>query len=138
MVTGLQKKATPSAKPTQPKNLLPSYVSKASTKPINPSLIVALSHLPADNDLCQSQPAEICTTINNALNVTPHNQIHISAIRWTAKGNLGIIMDDSGVFLGNLHLYLPKPVPAPMGAGLMGACGFEGQPLGVVKFSSEP
>lgn len=106
MVTGLQKKATPPAKPTQTKNPMPSYASKASTKPNNPSLIVGLSHLPANNNLRWSQPAEICTTINNALNITPHNQVHVSAVRWTAKGNL-IITGGHMIMAHQLQLIFP-------------------------------
>jgi hypothetical protein len=79
-VTGLQKKAPPPSKPPQPTNPLPSYASKASTKPTNPSIVVSLSHLDADTKLRRSRPAELCSTINNALRVTPHNQVHVSAV----------------------------------------------------------
>ena len=89
-VTGLQKKASPPSKPPLPTNLnpSPSYASKAATKPSNPSIVVVLSHLPADHNLRWSRPSEIYTTINNALSVTPHHQVHVSAVRWTTKGNL--------------------------------------------------
>ncbi|KAF8498979.1 hypothetical protein F5888DRAFT_1802400 [Russula emetica] len=90
VVTGLQKKTppptkTPSAQPPTPK---PTYASKASSKPANPSLVIMLSHLAGNADFTRPRPVEICTILNNALSATPHNQTHVSAARWTAKGNL--------------------------------------------------
>jgi hypothetical protein len=34
------------------------------------------------------QPVDVCTTLNNTLTASPHIHIHISAIRWTVKGNM--------------------------------------------------
>jgi hypothetical protein len=67
---------------------MPSYASKASSKPDNPSLVIALNHIAGNTDFRQPQPVEICTALNNALTFSPYNQVHISASRWTAKGNL--------------------------------------------------
>jgi hypothetical protein len=88
VVNGLQKKATPPSKTPQPANPIPSYTSKASAKPANPSLVITLSHLASHADFTRPQPVEICSILNDALTVTPHNQVHVSAVRWTAKGNL--------------------------------------------------
>ncbi|KAF8488156.1 hypothetical protein F5888DRAFT_1754645 [Russula emetica] len=79
-VTGLQNKKgpTPSKPSTQPKTTPPTYASKASSKPSNPSLVITLSLKKFAHQ----------STINNALTATPHNQVHITAARWTAKGNL--------------------------------------------------
>jgi hypothetical protein len=87
-VTGLQKKPSPPSKPPQPANPMPSYAGKASSKPDNLSLVIALSHIADETDFHQPRPVEICTALNNALSFSPHNQVHISASRWTAKGNL--------------------------------------------------
>jgi hypothetical protein len=87
-VMGLQnKKPPPPPKPPQPNNPRPSYASKAMTKPTNPSLVITLSHL-ATQDFTRPRPVDICTTLNIALTASPHNHVHISAVRWTAKGNL--------------------------------------------------
>ena len=108
-VTGLQKKASPPSKPPLPANPSPSYASKAATKPSNPSIVVVLSHLPADHNLCRSRPNKIYITINNALNNTPHHQVHVSAVRWTAKGNLII----TGGHMTTAHqLQLTSPIIA--------------------------
>ncbi|KAF8483156.1 hypothetical protein F5888DRAFT_1776445 [Russula emetica] len=89
-VTGLQnKKGLPPSKPsTQPKTSPPTYASKASSKPSNPSLVITLSHITGNTNFRRPRPEEICSSINNALTATPHNQVHVTAARWTAKGNL--------------------------------------------------
>ncbi|KAF8495262.1 hypothetical protein F5888DRAFT_1635742 [Russula emetica] len=63
----------------------------ALTKPANPSLVITLSHLASNADFTRPRLVEICTTLNNALSASPHNQTHVSAVRWTAKGNLVVI-----------------------------------------------
>ena len=69
-------------------NPKPTYASKASIKPSNPSIVISLSHLARTPDFSRPRPAEICPIFNNALLVSPTPQLHISAVRWTAKGNL--------------------------------------------------
>jgi hypothetical protein len=39
-------------------------------------------------DFNRPRPVDVCTILNNALTASPHNHVHISAARWTAKGNL--------------------------------------------------
>ncbi|KAF8484257.1 hypothetical protein F5888DRAFT_1812166 [Russula emetica] len=72
VVTGLQKKTPPKKMPSaQPPTPKPSYASKASSKPANPSLVIMLSHLAGNVDFTRPQPVEICNMLNNALSVTP-------------------------------------------------------------------
>jgi hypothetical protein len=47
-----------------------------------------LSQLDSNPNFSRPRPVDICNILNNALNITPHNQVHVSATRWTAKGNL--------------------------------------------------
>ena len=90
VVSCLQKKATPSVKApsAQTPKSQPTYASKAFSKPDNPSIVITLSHLSGSKDFSWPRPVDICNIITNALNVTPHNQVHVSAVWWTAKGNL--------------------------------------------------
>jgi hypothetical protein len=46
---------------------------------------------------------EICGLINDALITSPHQQVCISAVRWTAKGNL-IMIGGQNVMLNQLQL----------------------------------
>ena len=49
------------------------------------------------------RPVEIYGLINDALITSPHQQVCISAIRWTAKGNL-IVISGHNVMLTQLQL----------------------------------
>ena len=63
-----------------------TYAAKAAL-PRRPSIVVdtAAYHW-TDNK--RPTPAEICTTINTTLALSNATQTHVSAIRWTSKGNL--------------------------------------------------
>ena len=45
----------------------------------------------------------MCGLINDALSASPHQQVHITAIRWTAKGNL-VVTGGPNVMLHQLQL----------------------------------
>ncbi|KAI9510809.1 hypothetical protein F5148DRAFT_1330850 [Russula earlei] len=51
-------------------------------------------------------PADICATINSALRSTNNNQVHVSAARWTQKGNL-VIWGGPNTTAHNLMTSLP-------------------------------
>ncbi|KAH9954480.1 hypothetical protein BC827DRAFT_1272622 [Russula dissimulans] len=59
----------------------------AGTKALNPSLVVALSHLSIPTEDCPS-PALISATLNAQLPSLYSQKVHIAAVHWTAKGNL--------------------------------------------------
>ncbi|KAI0270912.1 hypothetical protein BGY98DRAFT_1100551 [Russula aff. rugulosa BPL654] len=79
-VMGLQKKPTTPAKMPPTQSPPSTYASKASLKPANPSLVITLSQLVSNPNFSQPRPVDICNTLNNALNVTPHNQVRVSAL----------------------------------------------------------
>ncbi|KAI9438470.1 hypothetical protein F5148DRAFT_1261036 [Russula earlei] len=51
-------------------------------------------------------PVDICATINSALRSTNNNQVHVSAARWTQKGNL-VIWGGPNTTAHNLMTSLP-------------------------------
>ena len=65
----------------------PSYATKAALPP-RPSCVVDMSAYTWPDQ--KPTPSEICATINAALDRTNPTQVHASAARWTAKGNLVI------------------------------------------------
>jgi hypothetical protein len=71
---------------SKPVTTPPTYAAKAAT-PHRPSAVVGTAaYTWPDNH--RPSPADICATINAALSHTNSTQVRISAVRWTAKGNL--------------------------------------------------
>jgi hypothetical protein len=79
------KPSAPAAKGPAP---LPTYAAKAAS-PQRPSVVVDTSAYTWPNNR-RPQPADICATINAALDHSNATQVRSSAARWTAKGNLVI------------------------------------------------
>ncbi|KAI9446950.1 hypothetical protein F5148DRAFT_1153586 [Russula earlei] len=77
-------KATPARAP----NTHPTYAAVANLPPC-PSAVVKTAAYTWPAAL-RPIPTDICTTINTTLHSTNFNQIHVSAARWTQKGNLVI------------------------------------------------
>lgn len=74
--------ATTAKSPTTP----PTYAAMAAL-PQHPSIVVeAAAYTWPDNQ--KPLPLDICVTINAALDCSNSTQVHMSAARWTAKGNL--------------------------------------------------
>ena len=85
---------TPSAPPARPMTQVhgpappTTYAAKAAT-PQRPSVVVeTVAYTWPDNR--RPLPADICATINAALDHSNTTQVRVSAARWTAKGNLVI------------------------------------------------
>jgi hypothetical protein len=97
-VSGLQKaNTTPSnkAKPSRGDALhanktVHMHSAAAGTRPANASIILDLGQIQSAHAF-RPRPVEISGLINEALLTSPHHQISISAVRWTAKGNLVVI-----------------------------------------------
>ncbi|KAH9969933.1 hypothetical protein BC827DRAFT_1263099 [Russula dissimulans] len=79
-------KSTPAKKslPPPPKK---AYLAIATSRTLNPSLVVTLSHIQTTPEDCPSL-ALISTTLNTKLPPLYSQKVHIAAIRWTAQGNL--------------------------------------------------
>jgi hypothetical protein len=92
-VNGLQSKANPSAQQKPPQGLPaanPSpttYSAIAGSRPKNVSIILDLAQTKSVH-VFRPRPTEVCGLINDALSASPHQQVRIAAVRWTAKGNL--------------------------------------------------
>jgi hypothetical protein len=109
-VDGLTKASTPSSKAAKPsKGAAPpitnspiSYLAVAGARLQNASIILDLAQTPSAHAF-RPRPVEICGLINDALMTSPHQQVRISAVRWTAKGNL-IVIGGHNVMLNQLQL----------------------------------
>lgn len=112
-VNSLQKaSATPSgkAKPTKgdaqhANKTAPTYSAIAEARPMNTSSILDLAQTQTTHAF-RPRPVEICKLINDALLSSPH-QVCISAISWTAKGNLVVFRGHDTLLQ---HLQLAAPV----------------------------
>ena len=112
-VIGLQKaNPAPSDKVKPPKgnaqpsnNSFPTYLAAARARPKNASIILDLAQTQSAHAF-RPRPVEICQLINDALMSSPHQQVCITAVRWTAKGNLVVI---GGHDIPLQHLQLAAP-----------------------------
>ena len=112
-INGLQKanathssRAKPPKGDVQPLNtIVPTYSAAAGTRPTNASIILDLAQTQSMHTL-RPRPVEICKLINDALMTSPHQQVHISTVRWTAKGNL-VVIGGPDVPLQQLQLAAP-------------------------------
>ena len=90
-VNGLTKASALPSKAAKPsKGVAPSttnsplsYSAVAGARPQNASIILDLAQTRSAHT-SRPRPVEICGLINNALMTSPHQQVRISAIRWTA------------------------------------------------------
>jgi len=98
-VNGLQSKVNnnPTAKAKPPKGNVtlavpptPTYSAVAGSRPLNVSIILDLAQTKSAHAF-RPRPVEVCGLINDALMASSHQQVRISAVRWTAKGNLVVI-----------------------------------------------
>ncbi|KAI9435392.1 hypothetical protein F5148DRAFT_1294860 [Russula earlei] len=107
-IKALPKNTTTPAKAKVPltpaSNTTPTYAAKASLHP-HPSVVMKTSAYTWPASLCPN-PVDICTTINSALHSTNNNQVHMSAARWTQKGNL-VIWGGLNTMAHNLMTSLP-------------------------------
>jgi hypothetical protein len=137
-------KTTPPPKPTNPQSSNPTTKGMVKGKK-NPPTYAAQTALPPRPSLVldlgkvqiSSRPpsANICNTINNGLaNSLTHSQVHMSAARWTARGNLVITAgaDTSQYQLNSalMHvasyakksLNIPGTAPTPIRANSRWSC----------------
>ncbi|KAI9459381.1 hypothetical protein F5148DRAFT_1369317 [Russula earlei] len=107
-IKALPKNTTTPAKAKVPltpaSNTTPTYAAKASLPP-RPSAVMKTSAYTWPASL-HPNPADICATINSALRSTNNNQVHVSAARWTQKGNL-VIWGGPNTTAHNLMTSLP-------------------------------
>jgi hypothetical protein len=109
-ITGLQKantapsgKAKPPRGDAEPSNkTFPTYSAVAGARPKNTSVILDLTQTQSVH-ASRPRPVEICNLVNDVLTTSPHQQVHISAVRWTTKGNLVVI---GGLDIPLQHLQL--------------------------------
>src|SRR6266446_803730 len=86
-----------------------TYAAKVST-PQRPSIVVDVASIPwPDNK--RPTPADICATINTTLALSNATQTHVSAARWTSKGNL-VIWGGNTTSANQLNSALPHFVEA--------------------------
>jgi hypothetical protein len=99
VVSGLQSKVnnTPTVKAKPPRGSTtlavppsPTYLAVARFRPQNVSIILDLAQTKSVHAF-RPRPVEVCGLINDALMASSYQQVRISAIRWTVKGNLVVI-----------------------------------------------
>ena len=83
----------------------PTYAAKAAT-PQRPSAVMGAAAYTWPTDRRPS-PADICVTINKALDRRNTTQVRISAARWTAKGNL-VVWGGANTTAPQLSSILPQ------------------------------
>ncbi|KAI9451840.1 hypothetical protein F5148DRAFT_1238189 [Russula earlei] len=89
-----------------PKNTTtPTKAKPRPPFPPHPSAVMKTSAYTWPASL-RPNPADICATINSALRSTNNNQVHMSATRWTQKGNL-VIWGGLNTMAHNLMTSLP-------------------------------
>jgi hypothetical protein len=110
-VSGLQSKVnnnpTVKAKPPRGNATLavpptPTYLAVARTRPQNVSIILDLAQTKSAHAF-RPRPVEVCRLINDTLMASSHEQVRISTIRWTVKGNL-VVIGGHNVMLHHLQL----------------------------------
>ncbi|KAH9018304.1 hypothetical protein EDB84DRAFT_1566504 [Lactarius hengduanensis] len=91
--------------PAKPKTEVkaPSYAGTAALPP-RPSVVISLSAF--DWTERKPTPAQLCSSVNSALTASQHEQVHISAARWTARDNL-ILMGGPNTMAHQLQLAIP-------------------------------
>ncbi len=112
-VISLQKaNPAPSNKAKPPKgnmhlsnNTFPTYSAAARTRPKNTSIILDLAQTQTAHAF-RLRPVEICKLINDTLMSSPHQQVRISTVRWTMKGNL-VVIGGHDILLQHLQLVAP-------------------------------
>ncbi|KAH9011832.1 hypothetical protein EDB85DRAFT_2159580 [Lactarius pseudohatsudake] len=92
----------PSAKP-KAEAKAPSYAGTAALPP-RPSVVISLAT--TDWNDRRPTPAQVCSSINVALADSQHEQVRISAARWTARDNL-ILMGGPNTTAHQLQLSIP-------------------------------
>jgi hypothetical protein len=109
-VSGLQKANTTPSKKAKPSRgdalhankTIHMHSAAAGTRPMNANIILNLGQIQSAHAFLP-RPVEISGLINKALLTSLQHQISISAVRWTAKGNL-VVIDGHDVTLHQLQL----------------------------------
>ncbi|KAF8257506.1 hypothetical protein EI94DRAFT_1708917 [Lactarius quietus] len=79
--------SAPSAPPPRAKGKNPPIMfASAAASPPRPSIMVSLAHLTWKEG--KPSPADLCARINQAMEASDNDQVHISAARWTARENM--------------------------------------------------
>ncbi|KAI9439511.1 hypothetical protein H4582DRAFT_2074825 [Lactarius indigo] len=87
----------------KPVGTAPSF-AKAAALPPCPSMVISLSHI--DWGKQKPSPAILCSDINSALTAAQNDQVHISAVKWTARDNL-VLMGGPNTTAHHLQLSIP-------------------------------